>query len=439
MNMHTCGFHADLTIETRSSCPLSPLRWTVPPWVHRPRLLPDRVVLPASLCDNGYGARFDCDHEKDRHAGRTDFEHSGLMMKRAIRVALAGAVCYTGLLSLIRRSPYRRSSAIILMYHRVLPAQPDDSPQGDWERVRSLPGIVVTPEMFDAQLSFLARHYNVISLARLLQHLNSGNSLPARTVAITFDDGWRDNYTYAFPLLKKHNLPATVFLTANYVGTLNVFWPELVIWYLSGIEDLLALTAPDPMFDAASRFSTLFRSVMAASGPKRLDLLEQLINRMKELAPETRAAILAGLEALYSRSGRTRNSVRVVLDWNEIAEMQTGGISFGSHGTTHELLTLIDRRHREEELVSSRMLLESQLGTVIDMLAYPNGAFDDEVKLLAARCGYSCAVSVRRARVSYASDRYALGRINIHQGCCRGILGCFSPALFACHIEGFPT
>jgi peptidoglycan/xylan/chitin deacetylase (PgdA/CDA1 family) len=358
------------------------------------------------------------------------------MIKRAIKSALASVVYYTGLLSLIRKSPRRRSSAIVLMYHRVLPAQPVDVAPDHWEHIRSLPGIVVTPDVFDGQLTFLARHYNVISLGQLLQHLDSGSLLPPRTVVITFDDGWRDNYTYAFPLLKKHNLPATVFLTAGYIGTLNVFWPEQVIWYLSNVDDPTVASADDLKDYAHPLVAELLRSSAAAAGTKRMKVVERLINATKELPPAARAGVLAECERISSRGGRQRKPVRVVLDWGEIAEMQAGGISFGSHGASHELLTLIDRVQQEQELLGSRRLLESRLGTAVDALAYPNGAFDGELKRLAAQSGYACAVSVRRSRVSSSSDRYALGRVNVHQGCSRGMAGAFSEAVFACHIEG---
>ncbi|MFA5066328.1 MAG: polysaccharide deacetylase family protein [Dehalococcoidia bacterium] len=93
--------------------------------------------------------------------------------------------------------PALPNRAVILMYHSL----------GDNGRF-----FTVKPDDFGAQLEYLKRHeYNVVSLAALLHYLAKGK-VPPRTVAITFDDGYEDNYFVAFPLLKKYNFPATIFL-----------------------------------------------------------------------------------------------------------------------------------------------------------------------------------------------------------------------------------
>jgi peptidoglycan/xylan/chitin deacetylase (PgdA/CDA1 family) len=127
-----------------------------------------------------------------------------------------------------------------------------------------------------------------------------------------------------------------------------------------------------------------------------------------------------------------------MLSWGEIEEMKASGINFESHGLRHELFTMIGKDALERELNDSKRLLEARLGTTVSALAYPNGDYNEDVRMLTAKAGYHCAVSVRRDHVTASSDRYSLGRINIHDGCCRSLFGRFSRSRFACHIQRFP-
>ena len=94
----------------------------------------------------------------------------------------------------------------IMMYHQV---EPIDHHEANW----------VTPEIFEQHMSFLYKHkYNVITLNELVTLIQKGDKLARNTVVITFDDGYKNNYTYAFPVLKKYEFPATIFMPAEKVG-----------------------------------------------------------------------------------------------------------------------------------------------------------------------------------------------------------------------------
>ncbi len=361
------------------------------------------------------------------------------MIRTAVKTLVTGTVYHTGLLSLLRRPGEGEARAIILMYHRVLPKRAPSVDQGGWERYRSLPGIVVTPTLFEAQLTFLTKRYNVISLSQLLDQLDAGGPLPERSVVITFDDGWRDNYAYAYPLLQKYGIPATIFLTTAYVGTSKIFWPEEVIYHFSMVAAGEQVTSEIRDIEKTQPLAVLIKRIIKASGLKRTMLLDRLIGKMKYLPQEDREAILVGLRSSDARHSSMGEKERVMLDWSEVKEMQSGGISFGSHGVNHELLTMIGSDRVFQQLRESKRLLESKLGCSVDTLAYPNGDFNESIKRLALQSGYRCAVSVRREHVSAATDRYALGRINIHEGVSLGLRGECSLSKFACYIEKFPS
>jgi peptidoglycan/xylan/chitin deacetylase (PgdA/CDA1 family) len=118
---------------------------------------------------------------------------------------------------LAQRSKKNSRLLTILAYHRILP--PDNGFMFD-EGV-----ISASPEVFERQMKFVKENFNVISFKDLQGVLNRNEKEDQKPyLIITFDDGYLDNYTYAYPILKKYGLPATIFLTVNYIGTNLIFW-----------------------------------------------------------------------------------------------------------------------------------------------------------------------------------------------------------------------
>jgi len=115
--------------------------------------------------------------------------------------------------------------APIVMYHSVNP------------EVSTKNLLVVSPKTFERQMQFLKKHrYNVLALQQLAVLIKEKKKLPAKAISITLDDGYKDNYTYAFPILKKYNLPATVFIITNEVGRPDrLGWDEIKEMQESGI------------------------------------------------------------------------------------------------------------------------------------------------------------------------------------------------------------
>ena len=108
---------------------------------------------------------------------------------------------------------------LVLMYHRVLPA-------GDKRLDSEEPGMYVTPQTFSNHLKWLSEYFVFTRLYEWIKQKSSGGTLPARACAITFDDGWADNYEHAFPALREAQIPATIFLVSDLIGSRQTFWPE---------------------------------------------------------------------------------------------------------------------------------------------------------------------------------------------------------------------
>jgi peptidoglycan/xylan/chitin deacetylase (PgdA/CDA1 family) len=358
-------------------------------------------------------------------------------MKKLIKLIVAGAFLYSGLWRLlfaVNRLLTRTQPAFILMYHRVVPegTSAHDQP---WLLFRSLPGIVVSPEMFKRQIAFLTEHFSVISLETLIEHIDNKKSPERPSVVMTFDDGWRDNYEYALPVLKHASAPATIFLSTGFVGTTRIYWPERLL-YLFGHGDRTKLSVSDlPQELLSAKLETLLTEMTAADSDALKSQLEECIKILKSARPEAREELMAALLKQFWPNGAEQISERVVLDWNEIKMMQMENISFGSHGVNHELFTKISGDEAERELRESAGTIVARLHPEILTLAYPNGNHNEAVRRCALELGYRCAVTVKRGVASTTGDIMTLPRINIHNDVSKGLTGNFSPALFAWHIN----
>jgi len=133
----------------------------------------------------------------------------------------------------------------ILMYHSVDPAARQEN------------RLAVSAETFERQMRFLKEHrYNVIPLEELVDLIEQEQEIPARTVVITLDDGYKDNFTYAFPILEKYQIPATMFIIVNEIGRPQgdrVSWEEIKAMQDSGVVFIGShAVGPEPLINIES-------------------------------------------------------------------------------------------------------------------------------------------------------------------------------------------
>ena len=164
-------------------------------------------------------------------------------LKFGLKWTVAHVLYASGLLTLLARRRLR-GRAVVLMYHRVLT---DDALARSW----SHPGIVVGAETFARQVALLRRHFAPMTLEAFAQHLREGRPFPPGACLVTFDDGWLDTATVAWPILREAHVPAVVFLPSGYIGTGAMFWQERLrallheVWLAARTDKTLADTATE--------------------------------------------------------------------------------------------------------------------------------------------------------------------------------------------------
>jgi peptidoglycan/xylan/chitin deacetylase (PgdA/CDA1 family) len=284
-------------------------------------------------------------------------------------------------------SPHLSKRFQILGYHKV---SPDRHPFFE-----PLP-----PDIFEKQMEFLKSRYRVLGLRELVERTVRGE-VPERAVAITFDDGYRDNYDYAFPILQKYKLPATIFLATDAIGTGKLIWHDRV-------------------FDAF-QFATVDRArvedpavpeLRLQTAESRQQSLEATLVRVKTLYGDHRTRFIDDIESKL-RPALPNGASKRMLNWDQVREMHKAGIEFGSHTVTHTILAQIPTSEMIKELRASKEELSEQLGEPVSTFAYPNGKatdYNNEAKAAIRESGYSCAVTCCSGFNHAFSDVFELKR-----------------------------
>ena len=307
------------------------------------------------------------------------------------RVVKRAAVS-SGCVSVARRLGSPARWANILRYHSA-------SGPADYRS----PTIAVAPDLFDAQVAYIARNYTVLTLDRLKDCL-AADDLPRNAVAITFDDGYMDNFKNALPALRRHNLTATFFVTAGPVLGQGAFW----VGWLSRA----AATAGETVRDNAGGWAGLKRPAAAA------DVFAALARRVDAASGDRRAEIFDTLERLFPHMPPLSAPSDFMMHPAELEHLLEAKMTVGAHTVTHRVLAGAPRTEALDELVGSRRSLEAALGTRIDHLAYPNGHVKANVDCqsieLAAEAGFATAGTSRRGVATPAANLLDLPRQGIN-------------------------
>ena len=336
-----------------------------------------------------------------------------LFGKRSLKSAAAPVA---RLFAKLRQSTSRNSHAnevMILGYHRV--AADAVSAERD-----AIYGLVTSAKTFEQHLELVREEYEVLPLGEAVKVVRGERQTARPVAAITFDDGYRDLYDEAWPILKRLGMPATIFLPTAYIGTSKLLDHDRIYW--------LALKAHERELDLTSLLTGAglpAEKVSAiAADPRPLSLADHIVY----LPSETRERIMSSLEnVLGSDLGRPTGTE--LLTWEMVAEMSETGISFGSHTDHHPVLTLEAEADIERELLNSKRALEEHIRRPSYHFAYPNGRHNTTIKRLLSRIGFDVAVTTERRFNHRGDDLLTLGRVCLCEESTRGLLGQYSSSV----------
>jgi peptidoglycan/xylan/chitin deacetylase (PgdA/CDA1 family) len=297
----------------------------------------------------------------------------------------------SGLLRMVGR--LRPCGAAILMYHSVL-----EDPRSE---EFFLGGIGHSQAVFRGQMELLARRYHPVSLDEITQFARRKGELPRRSVAVTFDDGYADNYEVAAPILKSVGVPATFYATVDCVERRRLPWPsELRFVFRKTKKENWVDSASRtwPLRDENDRESALLRSCdecCTQAGAPQDDYVSRVAHDLDIEVP--------------AESGK------LMMDYVQMKDLLAQGHIVGSHTLTHPNVAYLEPEATRRELAESKQRLEQGLQGPVVHFSYPCPAlppsWTDQTVAASREAGYETAVTTNRGLVRKDDDPLQLNRI----------------------------
>ena len=281
----------------------------------------------------------------------------------------------------------------MLMYHRFTSAQSDPRVAG------------VSAESFEQQVAHIARHHHPMTVTEMIRGCFEGKELPKHAIAITVDDGYEDFYQIAWPILKRHKVPATFYVTTGFVDEKLWLWPDQLTWILGSVSESTSSVTP---------FTQGKETLVPPSSPEdQQQLFGRLVSHLLRIPDEKKHAFLHELAEHWQLSipEKAPHWARPV-SWSQLAEMQAQGLEVGGHTVTHPSLSQVSPEQAKAEIMGTRDALVANLGDAERSFCYPNGTPEDFVGAqvpLIKQAGFTGAV-VAFADAQGQRQRYAMRR-----------------------------
>ncbi len=303
-------------------------------------------------------------------------------MYNRVRLYLPACFYYSGLVSLFRWWTQRSRSCLTILYYH----------QASGGDLRS-------------HWLYLRRHYRILDLEAALQELHMSHKKGVQKrdrrplLALTFDDGYSDNYTHAFPLACELQIPMTIFLIPGHMESGNSFWWATRLIRLAQV-DQVSFEERTHHLDSLEERKALAQVIDAhfsqyTSSSERQKFLASLSQMLK-----------------VPSSVVLKEEPAPLLTWAQVREMEESGwVSFGAHTIHHpDLASLADPAEVQREVGECRTLLEQQLGHAVRTFAYPFGSIGDHGLHAVKQAGYDWAVTTRPGVNTCQSDPHQLRR-----------------------------
>lgn len=325
----------------------------------------------------------------------------------AVRITIAHALHYTGVLPLIVSVRLKRK-AIVLAYHRVLSSE-------QRSRTASQDGMVVEDRTFARHVALLARRFTVLSLDEFAKHLTTRQPFRGPCCLITFDDGWVDNFENALPVLRAHRLPAVMFLPVNFIGRRRLFTREALTHLLVRAIDVGRREPARREALRAHLSPTGLASVLDTTDRDSLPAVLKVMSGYRYANAPALETLVSTLANELGEDAADLSRLDTFIDWDQVEQLGQSGFAFGGHGVEHRVLTQVSPAVAKCEVELSKRELDRRLEGRVKAFAYPNGGWNATVAETVRAGGYRLAFTADAGAVSCDDDPFALRRINIHE------------------------
>ncbi|MHB8624059.1 MAG: polysaccharide deacetylase family protein [Sulfuricaulis sp.] len=309
----------------------------------------------------------------------------------AIKRSLQHLIYVCGIAQTILKT--RAGAPMILMYHGVT--------VNDSLGLQNCEGKHVPSGLFIEQLRFLAKYRNIISLTDMVEGIRRGDDL-CNSVALTFDDGYENNYTVAARILSDFNMSATFFLATGYIGVNRWMWTDRIEHALDR-SDRTNITIPGPI-----------GSITLATPTDKMLALRRIKAYLKQQPRDNCESYACELENNLDLSEIEPVGDYRFMNWTQAKELAASGFEVGAHTVNHPILSQIDRVDALNEILSSRDSIRAEVDKCSMVFCYPNGKTTDYTAEIMAICQthFHAALSTNRGPVRRA-ELFELNRIGV--------------------------
>lgn len=323
-----------------------------------------------------------------------EFFRVKMKLKKTIKIILYFVIFYSGILHFFLYFFDNKKKCVIMFYHRFS----EIKQKAILHRLDS--------NSFRKQMIHLKRWYDIITLDKLIEKIYRNERFEKKTIVITIDDGFKDNYDFAFPILKELNIPATIFLTSGLIGSQRAPWVDEL-----GIA--IEKTNQKKIF-----FPELFgkNTINISDSEMKSTEFHRLYLKMLYLDHNVKREYFNSLIEYLNEDNDKIPEERVMLNWAEIVEMSNNGITYGAHTMTHPTLSKMKLEEAKDEIASSRKEIEKHLKNNVKHFAIPNGKDEDFTEELRKFCkdeNFKSILTTNFGIVNEKSDPYDLQRMHI--------------------------
>jgi len=309
-----------------------------------------------------------------------------MSLKELTRMGVSQVIVGAGVARLSRKF-WPKNGAIIFSGHRVA----DDD--------EDLPGL--KPSWLAEHLDYLSRHYHFLPLSKLLGYYEQHQLIPPNSVVLTFDDGFRDNFTNLFPILQRYHVPVTVFLATGCVSSGDLPLPQK-------IDHLFLKTKVDSLCHVTTN-----EMPVTLKSPRDRDIARMAARKVIGHMPRTeRELSIAELsELLQVEIPRDR-----MLTWDQVKTMQDGGVEFGAHSYSHPWLPLLSPEEARWEMEASLHDIQHHCGIARPPFVFPANKFTSDLVKMAISVGFRGVVQTRhdlRVNQLGVNDQFSLSRVGL--------------------------
>ena len=331
---------------------------------------------------------------------------------RPILRDLIGNVLYAS--GVTRPARVARNYLNIVTFHRILPE----------EKLKTypIPEIAVSIDELRWFVRFFRDHFVCAPLVECVSRWRAAHRPSRPLLAITFDDGQRDNFLHARPILREVGLKASFFVPVAAIESNDTLW-----------HDRLAYAVQRLLECDRTRVENSARALGIAWRDRSLTPLD-LVERVKSLPSEARARYVADMESACG--GPVRPDWDGMMSWSELRMLSEEGHEIGSHSMSHALLPELDERALRYEIGESRRIIEQNLGIGVFSFCYPNGDSDGRVVAMVKNAGYTQAVTTRWGPNPEDRSVFDLHRCDMQGTHVRSTRGVLSEARLAWRISG---